>query len=213
VAGYQLIIFDFDGTLLDTAPDIALYANEVLRSRGYTEQTLPRVKKAVGRGVHELFKELEPSFKEGSQELEDAVAAFKRRYWARPVVHTKPYDGVLEMLAGPLSKFKKAIVTNKPHDLTQKILQTLSLSGFFDKVIGLDLGYPPKPDPASVLQLMGFFGAGRTDTLYIGDSNVDAETCRNARIDFAWVEYGYDKLSGLAPAFTFSSAFEWRKLQ
>jgi len=210
---YKLLIFDFDGTLVDTAPDIALYANEVLAEYGYPERSLAEVKKAVGRGVHELLRELAPAFGDQLPKLEEAVASFKKRYWARPVVHTKPFAGVVETLSGPLHVFKKAIVTNKPHSLTQKILDELSLSHFFNIVIGLDMEFPAKPHPASVKRVIESQNVQPFETLFLGDSYVDAETCLNAGIDFAWVDWGYDQLNGHTPAFRFSSPLDWKKLE
>ncbi len=210
---YKLLIFDFDGTLVDTAPDIALYANEVLAEYGYPGRTLTEVKKAVGRGVHELLRELAPAFGDHTPRLEEAVASFKKRYWAKPVVHTKPFGGVVETLSGPLRAFKKAIVTNKPYGLTQKILDELSLSHFFNIVIGLDMEFPAKPHPASVKRVMESQSVQPSETLFLGDSYVDAETCLNAGIDFAWVDWGYDQLNGHTPAFRFSNPLDWKKLE
>lgn len=209
---YKLILFDFDGTLVDTAPDISLHANSILNEFGLPVHTVREIKKAVGRGVHELFKDLEPCFKEEPELLEKAVILFKRRYWDTPVIHTKPYPGAIEMLSGPLGCFKKAIVTNKPHDLTQKILDRLSLTGYFEMVIGLDLAYPPKPDPAAVRHVLTTLKTLPSETLYIGDSKIDGQTCKNASIDFAWADYGYDDLDGTTPAMKFSSPFEWESL-
>ena len=209
---YRLIIFDFDGTLVDTAPDIALHTNAVLRGLGLPAQPLEAVKKAVGRGVHELFRDLSPALNEDEAALENAVTLFKENYWARPVVHTRAYPAVTEMLAGPLATFKKAIVTNKPHDLAKKILEWLSLTGYFELVIGLDSDYPAKPDPSSVKHVMDFLKASPKETLYIGDSHVDSETSQNAGIDFGWVSYGYDDLNGTPRAMEFQSADQWAKL-
>ncbi len=209
---YRLIIFDFDGTLVDTAPDIALHANDVLRSFGLPTHTIEAVKKAVGKGVHELFRDLSPALNEDETALENAVALFKENYWARPVVHTKTYPAVREMLSGPLASFKKAIVTNKPHDLAKKILEELSLSGYFEVVIGLDSDYPAKPDPSSVKHVMDFLKTSPKETLYIGDSHVDSQTCQNAGIDFGWASYGYDNLNGTPRAMEFQHADQWTKL-
>ncbi|MGH7197188.1 MAG: HAD family hydrolase [Candidatus Omnitrophota bacterium] len=209
---YKLLIFDFDGTLVDTAPDIALYANAVLAEHGFHARSLPEVKKAVGRGVHELLRELAPAFGEDPPKLDEAVISFKKRYWEKPVVHTRPFRGVVETLSGPLRPFKKAIVTNKPHGLTQKILDELSLGSFFDGVIGLDMEFPAKPDPASVRRVMESQNALPAETLFLGDSYVDAKTCRNAGVDFAWVDWGYDRANGFKPAFTFSSPLDWATL-
>ena len=209
---YRLLIFDFDGTLVDTAPDIALHANAVLKEFKLKEQSLVTVKNAIGHGVHELLKELGVS--PDDERLESAVASFKRCYREKPVIHTKAYSGVHETLSAPLKKFHKAIVTNKPYGLTVQILNKLSLAAYFNMVIGLDMDYPAKPDPLSTRRVIEQFGADPEKTLFIGDSPVDAETCRNAGIDFAWVDYGYASLNDTyEPVMKFSSAFDWKSLR
>lgn len=208
---YKLIIFDFDGTLVDTAPDIAFHANAVLKEFGLEAQSIEMVKKAVGRGIHELLKDL--GIKADSATLERAVTSFKKRYRQLPVIETKPYPGIHEVLSGSLKNIRKAIVTNKPYELTAKILKLLSMESFFEMVIGLDMQYPAKPDPSSVRSVMDHFSVTPSSTLFIGDSSVDAETSRNASIDFGWAEYGYDRLdNGHRPVISFSNSYEWKIL-
>ena len=209
---YKLIIFDFDGTLVDTAPDIALHANRVLNEFGYPSHGIEEVKRAVGRGVHELLKGLNEGFIADAAKLETAVKLFKQNYLDEPVIFSKPYPGVKETLIGPLSGLKKAIVTNKPDQLTKKILGELSLASYFDMVIGLDSGYPAKPDPTSTQQVMKMLNASPNEVIFIGDSKVDDETCRNAGVDFGWVDYGYDELDGSVPVMKFSNPAEWKVL-
>jgi phosphoglycolate phosphatase len=209
---YKLLVFDFDGTLVDTAPDIALHANDVLREYGFECHTAERVKMAVGHGVHELLKGLSSGFGGDAERLEEAVLLFKKRYWDHPVVKTVPYPGVEANLSGPLKVFKKAIVTNKPHQLTQKILERLSMGRYFDHLIGLDAGFPAKPDPASLEHIMREANVSAAETLYFGDSRVDAETCLRAGVDFAWVSYGYDRLEGHKPKMTFENAYDWERV-
>lgn len=210
---YDLVLFDFDGTLVHTILDIAHYANLTLKEFGYPEHTIEEVQKAVGWGVHELLKKLEPDFAPREELLDRAVAFFKERYQAVPALHSQPYPGVREMLEGPLGRVKKGIVTNKPQDITIVILKSLGLFSHFETVVGLHAGFPPKPDPAGMLHAIQKLGSSREETLYIGDSNVDAETCRNAGVDFGWAEYGYDVLEeGRQAAARFKSAAEWAKL-
>lgn len=209
---YRLILFDFDGTLVDTVGDIAYHANCVLVKRGYEACSIARVKEAVGWGVHELFKCLAPAVGEDPAGLDEAVDEFKRAYRAQPVRETLPFPGVVGMLEGPLGKTLKAIVTNKPQDITLRILDELGIARFFKHVIGMHEGFPPKPDPAGIREMMDRFGADAGSTVYVGDSCVDAETSLAAGVDFAYVEYGYQALKGYEPAFRFSSAAEWRAL-
>lgn len=211
---YELLIFDFDGTLVDTLGDIAFYANGVLEESGFPRASVGQVRRAIGRGVHELLKCLAPAFGEAGREadLESAVDRFKARYNERPVRETSPFPGVQDMLEGPLRSFKKAIVTNKPQDITDRILKELSLEPFFDICIGMNGGFPAKPAPDSVDHVTRSLRASPSKTLFIGDSAVDGETALTAKVDFAWVSYGYDEAGCWPKVRSFSSAWEWGSL-
>ena len=89
------------------------------------------------------------------------------------------------------------------------ILDELELAQYFEWVIGMNAGHAPKPDPASTIFIMNKFSVRPEHTVYIGDSCIDAETSRNAGIDFAWVNYGYDTDEKFTPQFYFSSALDW----
>lgn len=208
---YRLLIFDFDGTLVDTAPDIAYHVNAVLRLHGLPEQPLARVKKAIGRGMHELLRDL--GFDKDAAALDAAVAELKKRYTESPVIETAPYPGVKEMLAGPLGPIKKAIATNKPQLLTEKILRQLSLERHFELVVGDGSNFPRKPDPASVRHILKTLGVEAAEAFFIGDSCVDHQTAVNAGVDFAWMTYGYDEsLFRYENLRRFSGAIEWKSI-
>jgi phosphoglycolate phosphatase len=189
---YRLLLFDFDGTLVDTLPDIAYYVNLTLERYEHRRFDVGSIKRSIGQGVRELLKGVAPSFSEDPERLEEAVSFFKERYRLRPVLESRPFPQVMEMLSGPLAKVPKVVITNKPQDITLGILEELQMRPYFDAVIGMHAGYPPKPDPASTLEMMTRFKTPASETLYIGDSRIDAETSKNAGIDFAWMDYGYD---------------------
>ncbi len=210
---YELILFDFDGTLVDTIADIAHYANLTLKRYGHRERSRKEIQEAVGWGVHELLKKLEPDFSLDEKRLEDAVTFFKSGYQEKPVVTAGAYESVREMLGGPLSRIKKAIVTNKPQDITMKILKELALEHHFEIVVGINAGFPPKPDPAGVRHILEKLSVSAEKTLFIGDSgDVDGQTSRNAGVDFGWVDYGYHGIHEHKPLMVFSSAAEWAKI-
>ena len=207
---HALIVFDFDGTLVDTAPGIHEGANGVLRTLGYPGRSLDEVKKAIGRGVQELFRDLMvPAEPEG---IEKAVDLFREWYRENPVLKTKVYPGVVPVLSGPLSGMKKTIVTNKPDDLVKVILEKLGMVGFFDIVVGTGAGFPPKPDPGSVLFVLQRTHVSPARTILIGDSSIDWETARRAGTAFGWVSYGYEPLSPNGSCPVFSSPKEWEKV-
>ena len=207
---YRLFIFDFDGTLVDTAPDIVYYTNVVLKEFGYPEKSFDEVRKAVGKGVHELLRSL--GFQEDPETLDKAVCLLKERYLESPVRTTSVYPHVREMLSGPLRGAKKAVVTNKLQTLTEKILNQLSMRDHFDLVIGDGGGFPCKPDPASVRHVLETLQVQPFEALFIGDSEVDFKTAGNAGVDFIFMEYGYDKFFKEENVKRFFSASEWGRL-
>ncbi len=209
---YKLILFDFDGTLVDTVADIAYYANAVLSDYGFRERPVAEVRKAIGWGVHELLKGLTPEAPLDGERLEQAVDLFKKKYREKPVRLTKPFPHVTAMLEGPLAAVSKAIVTNKPQDITGQILKELGLDRHFLMTIGTNAGFPPKPDSSGTLHVMKTLSFPPEAVVYVGDSGVDAALAENAGIDFAWVSYGYDRPEKGGHAFTFSSAQEWGRL-
>ncbi len=210
---YRLLVFDFDGTLVDTVADIAYHANGVLDEFCFPSRPIQDVQEGIGHGVHELFKHLSRELGEDAALLERAVASFKKRYHEAPVIRTKAFPSVPEMLEGPLKNQQKAVLTNKPQGLTEIILAKLDLLRHFEIVLGLDAGFAPKPDPSSLDFVMKKCGRSHEETVMIGDSRVDRETARNAGVDFVWVDYGYD--SSLASDISVrksSNATEWASL-
>ena len=197
---------------MDTLGDISFYVNEVLAEREYARVPESRVREAIGWGVHELLKILAPEFCADPKGLEEAVRIFKERYTAKPVRQTRAFPQVVETLQGPLKDVHKAIVTNKPHDITLRVLEELRLTHFFETVIGMNAGFEPKPDPDAILHLIKTFGVSAAETVYVGDSPVDAQASSAAGVDFAWVEYGYQALDAHRPRFCFSSAAQWDRL-
>ena len=210
------IIFDFDGTLVDTAPDIASSVNAVFSAAGFRRRSVTEVEQAIGSGVRELMRRLLRSESREEEVFRSAVTAFRRHYAAHLVVQSRPYPGVREQLGGRLKPFRKAVVTNKPHDMTVEILERLGLSEFFDGVIGTGGGFPPKPDPSAVRHILARWGVGPGRAILIGDSAVDLETAREAGTAFAWVTYGYEHLSrnytARGAALVFRSASEWKEM-
>lgn len=192
--------------------DIAHHANKVLVRYGFKACPAEAVRECIGWGVHELLKGLAPAFAAEPERLERAVDDFKAAYRREPVLGTRPFPDVREVLEGPLARTKKAIVTNKPQDITLQILDVLGLSGSFEKVIGMHAGYPPKPDPAALNHVIHSLGGTAAKAVYVGDSPVDGETSCAAGVDFAWVDYGYHASEGIQPRYRFSSARDWAVL-
>jgi phosphoglycolate phosphatase len=184
---FNLVIFDLDGTLCDTLQDIAANANRVLRRHKLTELPMETIKGHVGRGARELMRRCV----EGTGvDLETVVREFMQVYGEHLVDHTKPYPGVSEGLAR-LRHVKKVIASNKPEELSVRIVQALGLAPHFLRVTGGDTFPRRKPDPQPIRELMRQFGGDTETTLLVGDSEVDAETARAAGVRFCAAAYGY----------------------
>jgi phosphoglycolate phosphatase len=181
VGAYELVIFDLDGTLIDSVGDIADALNRVLG----TSYGDAQVARWVGSGVRELLR------RAGAQgDLDEIAERYREAYTARPLERTSAYLGVKETLARLPAD--KAVATNKPGALARTIVKGLGLDGQLPVVLGEDDVGARKPDPLIVDVLRGRFGVTRARTLYVGDSRVDAQTAEAARVDLCLVTYGYE---------------------
>ena len=187
-SGVNLIIFDLDGTLVDSGEDIARSVNELLeRSR---RPTLPhsRIRSYVGDGVRKL---LERSLGETEdEELARAEALYLSIYRRRLLETTRPYPGVVPALESLHREFRLAVLTNKPVMESVRILEGLDLHRYFQAVYGGDSFARKKPDPIGVRFLQEETGSDTDETLLVGDSTVDFSTARNAGIRSCLVRYG-----------------------
>jgi phosphoglycolate phosphatase len=177
---YDLVIFDLDGTLIDSVGDI----NDALgRTLGRTFADAD-VARWVGAGVRELLR------RAGADgDLDSLARRYREEYAAVPVRHTRPYLRVKETLARLTQA--KAIATNKPGALARTIVAKLGLAEQLDLVLGEDDVGARKPDPLIVDIARGKFGAARERTLYVGDSLVDAATANAAGVPLCLVTWGY----------------------
>ncbi|MBI5491581.1 MAG: HAD-IA family hydrolase [Deltaproteobacteria bacterium] len=183
-----LIIFDLDGTLVDSSRDIAWSANMTLKSMGYDERGLEAIKEHVGWGVRSLLEKLMP--REGAERIEEARLKFLEFYSSHLTVDTHIYPGVKETLSFFNSKGKKmAVVTNKPEGLSGRVLAELNLSGYFQMLVGGD-SYPnKKPHPEPVEKVLSALGSG--PAIIVGDSPTDCEAGKGAGIRAIGVSYGF----------------------
>ncbi len=184
----KLIIFDLDGTLVDSGEDIARSVNELLEAS--TRPALPhsRIRSYVGDGVRRL---LERSLGEASDaELARAEALYLSIYRRRLLETTRPYPGVVPALEILRRERSLAVLTNKPVAESLTILDGLDLRRYFRTVCGGDSFARKKPDPIGVRFLQEEAGADAAETLLVGDSTVDYSTARNAGIRSCLVRYG-----------------------
>lgn len=186
----DLILFDLDGTLVDSSDDIAWAANQTLLSMGHRERDIEAIKEGIGWGVKVLLQRLMPD--EGPEGIDRAREKFLEYYWHHLIVKTTLYPGVRETLDyyERLNK-RMAVVTNKPIKFTERILKELSLSGFFRMVLGGDSLTNRKPHPEPVEKVISTLAASRERTVIVGDSPTDCEAGKNAGIMTIGVEYGF----------------------
>ena len=176
------ILWDLDGTLLDTLQDLADGTNHALRQFGYPERTVEEVRRFVGNGAQRLIEQAVP---EGA-DVAEVLEAFYAYYNAHCRVKTKPYDGILDALAELERRFPMAVVSNKP-DTAVKQLCAQYFSGLYAR--GESADCPRKPAPDMVFKAMDAVGV--ETCIYVGDSEVDVATARNAGVPCLSVLWGF----------------------
>jgi phosphoglycolate phosphatase len=203
---YHAIIFDLDGTLVDSLPDIGAALNQGLAALGRASFPLDDVRSLVGEGVVRLAEKAlarrpapdgQPSDPALTETLADQVRAI---YRARPCVHTRLYPGIAELLdrlrADPARRL--AVLTNKPGEVTRPLLAALGIEGLFHAVVGDGDGHPRKPDPAAALALLSRFGVTPAQALVIGDGLPDLQVAQAVGCDAAAALWGYTLRADLA---------------
>ncbi len=188
---YRNVIFDLDGTLLNTLDDLADCCNRVCRSHGWPEHTLEEYRYFVGRGMANLVRCFVPEAWKGPEGVREILKEFMPCYAAHKEDRTAPYEGIVPMLE-QLSRagVNMAVLSNKAQSATVPIIEHY-FPGRFPLVQGAVDGLPLKPDPALVRRLMERMGAGEQDTLLVGDSEVDIRTARNAGLPVCAVLWGF----------------------
>ncbi len=206
---YKLYIFDLDGTLVDTRPDIARALEKALKEANLPAPDIDEVSRAIGGGAKNAVSMLSGLAGEG---LEPLLLAFSRAYEQMCCDNTRVYDGgeaLLHRLKAQGAKL--ALVTMKYRTPTLKILSRHGLT-MFDEVVTFDDIDKRKPDPDSLFSLCARFGASAGDTLVTGDTVTDIRYAQNAGADCCAVEYGYgamDEILALKPTYAVKSLTEF----
>ena len=189
----RLIAFDLDGTLIDSSRDLAESVNELLGECGAPPLSLENVTKMIGAGAKVLIRRALAA--SGIPEDPRAITRFLEIYDRRLLDHTRPYGGIVDIVRGARRHARVAVLTNKPHAPTEKILAGLDMRSLFDDVIGSDGTFPRKPDPAGLFALMERAGATPEGTMMVGDSGIDYETAKSAAARCCLVSYGFTDFS------------------
>lgn len=184
----MILAFDLDGTLIDSARDLAESIGELLESYGAAPLPLAEVISMVGEGAPILVKRAltRAGVRPGTEE---ALARFLKIYDQRFLDHTVAYPGIVESLGLAVQRGPLAVLTNKPLGPSIGILESLGLRGYFSRIIGGDSEYGRKPDPAGLLALQAL--APGDQLVMIGDSPADHKAAVNANCPFVFARYGF----------------------
>ena len=208
-------IFDFDGTLVNSLPSIAYFANKALNKYGLPSIPEERYKKLVGNGAVNLTHRMLREVGAGEEMFDKVYREYYDTYDKNFSYLTVPYDGIIEMLKELKSKgIKTAVVSNKPDVTTQKICDEI-FGDLIDICRGQREDCPIKPDPTAVLEVIKEFGSKKEECVYCGDTNTDMETGKNAGLYTIGVLWGFrdrEELESKNPDMIISSPSEILKL-
>lgn len=186
------VIFDLDGTLLDSLEDLAESMNQALESLGFPAHPVPAYKYFVGDGMEVLARRVLPEAVRDDHTLARIVATMRQVYGGRWDLKTRPYPGVPEMLAQLQTRgLRQAVLSNKPDDFTRLTVERLLAPHTFDLVQGVAPGTPPKPDPAGALGVAARLGVEPAACLYLGDTATDMLTACRAGMYAVGVLWGF----------------------
>lgn len=174
---YQAVLFDLDGTLLDTLTDIANATNHALRSLGFPEHPCESYKYFIGDGVDTLIRRVLPKDRCDATTMAGCAGAMRKEYGDCWAATTRPYDGVpalLDALAG--SGIPMAVFSNKPDEFTRLCVSQLLPRWSFAAVLGATASLPKKPDPAGAREIARRLNVAPHDCVYLGDTNTDMQT-------------------------------------
>lgn len=187
---YDTVIFDLDGTLLNTLEDLHDCVNVIMERFGWAGHSLGQIRKFVGNGIGKLMERSVPGGRENEQ-FEKAFSEFKSYYTSHCQIRTRPYDGVVELMQRLAENgYRMAIVSNK-NDAAVKELNQIYFDRYIKAAIGDRAGARRKPAPDSVIMALHELGSEKEKAVYIGDSEVDYETAKNSGLDCILVSWGF----------------------
>ena len=187
---YDTIIFDLDGTLLNTLDDLADSVNAIMTQEGYCLRTKDEIREFIGDGAKSLIEKSLPAAA-NEEEILRCLKLFREHYMKHMQNQTKPYDGIMELLKELKGKgIKIGVVSNKPDEATKEVCR-LYFGDLVNVAIGDNAMRKKKPDPDNVFAALTQLNSKRDKTLYVGDSNTDMITAQNAGLISVGVTWGY----------------------
>lgn len=188
---FQTVIFDLDGTLLNTIADMAAAGNRVCRANGWPEHTQAEFMAMVGHGIPNLVSKFSPPEAQDPETLARTLAAYSAEYGAHSMERTAPYPGMAALVERLKERgLRLAVYSNKAHAFSEAMVDHY-FPGCFHLVRGKLEGVPVKPDRAAALRLMEELGADAASTLFVGDSRVDIQTGHGAGCPVCAVSWGF----------------------
>lgn len=206
----RLVLFDLDGTLLNTLDDLGAAVNDALKRRNFPLHTREEYMKMVGHGVRNLVKQALPAdMQEDEALVDDTLADFKAYYTAHIDVFTQPYPGMQEVV-GALHRngVFLAVASNKFQEGTESLVKKFFPDIPFVAVLGNRPGFPLKPDPEIVGEVLRKAGVSRQEAVLVGDSPTDMKTAANGGIEGIAVSWGYRPMKGVPGLTVVDSAEE-----
>ncbi len=183
---FRAVVFDLDGTLIDSYSAIHECLNRVLAHYGRPLVSLEECRRMVGHGLEILIEQAV-----GKENVAEGVRLFRERYRVAGPLGTKLLDGADEVTAALVSRrLKLAVASNKPSYFSRQLLTGLGIADRFEAVVGPDSGFPPKPDPAMVRHLLAQLGVPKEEVLFVGDMPIDVETARAVGLKVAVLPTG-----------------------
>lgn len=189
---YKLVVFDLDGTLVNSLADLAISVNKALRASGLEEQPLLRYNKFVGNGVDVLIKRAMGGKCDDTRLFSAVKTIFSAEYAEHCNDNTTEYEGCSALLESLCKNgIKTAVLSNKPDEFVGKILKKVYPHHSFAEAWGQKPEFKRKPDGGALLKMLEIHGIEKAQCLYVGDSDVDVFTAKNAGVDMAGVEWGF----------------------
>lgn len=188
---FKAFVFDMDGTILHTLPDLALAANEALGRMGFPTRTYDEIHAFMGQGSNRLIEMCCPDSATPAQRRQ-TFEVWRSIYLQSAYAHTEPFPGITEAIRELRERGVKTAVLSNKFDAGVQVLAQRFFPELFDAARGEIPPTPRKPDPTSLLQLLDALDVRPAETVYVGDTNIDVELAENAGVALLGVSWGYD---------------------